>query len=910
MAHSEPKDSQPARTGARAFIHVDMDGLDAIFRAHNARWRGGPDAFYRSAVDHALAVFASCNVTATFFAIGQDVQDPSKRASLDAIVAAGHRIGSHSLTHAYLHRLPESDVVREVAESKARLEDALGVRVDGFRAPGYSITYRALEAARDAGYRYDSSAFPTYAFRTRLGLQRLHPEPFQLWADVPFFEVPLPAPAPFLPHWHPCYAFELGSWYFTRGLRGHFARYDHATILFHLTDFAEQQRLGAGYRIALFTNDRRSAATKRRFVDRLLRQIRQRAVVVSTEGFLADWPRSAPELNPRTILGIATTHETGACVVRDGVILSAISEERLSRIKLDNRYPPQDSIREAIRVAGVSPQEIDGVAVAGLQWRDLLPQTLASLTRDVKDFHAWNDYIPHGVRIAYRAFYLWRATRYGAIGDFLAREYGIRPKIWYVEHHEAHAACAYRTGPNDRALIVTADGVGDDVCITIARGERGLVRRLRTFFYPHSLGQFYTACTQVLGFRAGRHEGKITGLAGYGRPDATLQKRIEGTLFVDPEGGFRLHKKYYAEGFPRLRLRDLTDVLSGQFSMLKIDYRNYKPPLKRLLKGFSRENVAYAYQAVLERELVRLTRPFDDGEVPAVVLAGGVFANVKANMAISRAFPGSDVFIFPAMGDGGLCVGAALSVNAEPVRPCPPMYLGSGFGEDELLAALQAYESFVTFARPECLEEEVAECVQSSQIVARFDGRMEYGPRALGNRSILYHGADRSVNHWLNERLKRTEFMPFAPICRWEDAERYFVIRDGEKHACEYMTMVVRCTPEMERDCPAAVHVDGTARPQLLRREVNPGMYAILEAYRRRTGIGCMINTSFNMHEEPIVRSPQDAIRSFLQSRIHALVLGPFLVRLRAMSPEDRPLGGATCGTSPDALTPSAAPWQ
>lgn len=870
---------------ARAFVHVDMDGLDAIYRAHGSEWRGGEDRFYRSAVDGALAAFADHGITATFFAIAQDVADPTKRAALDSVVSAGHRIGSHSLHHPLLTTLSDAEVVKEVVDSKARLEDTLGVPVDGFRAPGYSIDYRGLVAAREAGYRYDSSVFPTYAFRTRLGIQRLHPEPFQLWPGTSFFEVPLPAPAPYMPPWHPCYAFELGAWYFRRGLKRHLAEFHYVTVLFHLTDFAERQRLGAGFRLGFYTNDGRSAAAKRRFVDGLLREVTRRAKVVSTESFLDGWPGSAPDLNPRTVLGIATTHETGACVVRDGVIASAINEERLSRVKLDNRYPPVRSIREAIRVAGVKPEEIDAVAVAGLHWRDLLPQSLASLKADIKDYHAINDYIPHFVRVAYRAFYLWRATRYGAVRKFLEREYGIRPKLWYVEHHEAHAACAYRTGPNHRALIVTADGVGDDVCLTISHGECGLIRRLRTYFYPHSLGQFYTACTQILGFRAGRHEGKITGLAGYGRPDPALQSRIEQTFFADGDGDFRLNKKYYAEGFPRPRLRDLTDALSGKFSVLHIDYRNYKPPLKRVLKGHPRENVAYAYQTLLERELVRLTRPHGGDDIPAVVLAGGVFANVKANMAISQAFPQSDVFVFPAMGDGGLCVGAALSVTAEPVRPCPPMYLGTGYSDEELTEALAAYESEVTYTRPECLADVVAQCVQDHQIVARFDGRMEYGPRALGNRSILYHGADRSVNQWLNERLRRTEFMPFAPICLWEDAERYFEVREGEKHACEYMTMVVRCTPEMERDCPAAVHVDGTARPQLLRREVNPGMYAILEAYRRRTGIGCMINTSFNMHEEPIVRSPHDALRSFLQSRIHALVLGPYLVRLRNAEP-------------------------
>jgi carbamoyltransferase len=863
----------------RAFVHVDMDGLDAIFAAHGMRWNGD-DHFYRTAVDGALASFAHHDIKATFFVISRDLDDPGKRSAIQSILDAGHRIASHSASHEVLYRASDAEVVHQVAASRAKLEDSLGVPVEGFRAPGYSVDWRTLRAAREAGYRYDSSAFHTFAHRSRLGLQRLHPEPFQVWPGVPFFEVPLPAPGPFLPPWHPCYAFEIGHWYFRRGLRQHLRTQNYVTVLFHLTDFAERQRLGSGWKIDLYTNNRRSLTAKRRFTDRVLQELVQQATVVTTEDLLAGWPQTAPELNPRTVLGIATTHEAGACIVRDGAIVSAISEERLTRTKLDNRYPPESSIREAIRLAGIPPREIDAVAIAGLNWKDQLAQTLASLRQDARDYHALNDYFPHLLRVAYRAFHLLRAARYDRISDFLAREYGIRPKLWFVEHHEAHAASAYRTGPADRALIVTADGVGDDVCLTVSRGEDGVIRRLRTFFYPHSLGQFYTACTQVLGFRAGRHEGKITGLAGYGSADPGLMQRVEGTLFADPGGGFRLNKKYYAEGFPRFRFRDIGDAVRGRLSALTIDYRNYKPPLRRLLRGYRREDVAAVYQTLLERELVRITAPFNE-PTPAVVLAGGVFANVKANMAISEAFPESDIFIFPAMGDGGLCVGAALSVTAEPVRPCPPMYLGTGYNDDEIVAELEQYSDRIAWSRPEDMAAQVAECIRDSQIVARFDGRMEFGPRALGNRSILYHGADRSVNQWLNHRLKRTEFMPFAPICLWEDAERYFHVRAGEKRACEYMTMVVRCTDEMLRDCPAAVHVDGTARPQLLRREVNPAMYDILAAYRRLTGIGCMINTSFNMHEEPIVRSPDDALRSFLESGVHALVLGPFMARLR-----------------------------
>jgi carbamoyltransferase len=205
------------------------------------------------------------------------------------------------------------------------------------------------------------------------------------------------------------------------------------------------------------------------------------------------------------------------------------------------------------------------------------------------------------------------------------------------------------------------------------------------------------------------------------------------------------------------------------------------------------------------------------------------------------------------------------------------MYLGTAYSEQEILRALEKFP-MVSAERPANMAEAVADALANGKIVARFDGPMEYGPRALGNRSILYHCGDKTVNDWLNHRLRRTEFMPFAPMCIWEDAGDYFDIRPGEKRACEFMTYVTPCTERMATTCPAAVHVDGTARPQLVRRDINEAMYAILQAYKARTGISCVINTSFNMHEEPIVRSPEDALTAFRQSELDYLVLGPFLV--------------------------------
>ncbi len=865
-----------------AFYQVDTDGLAAIYRGHGRVWEGR-DAFFLSGVDSSLGFFEEQGVKATYMVIAEDLEDKEKREALRSVVDAGHEVACHGYRHRYLNRIESGLKREEIVDAKAKIEDALGKSVRGFRAPGFSIDWESIELLHEAGYAYDSSVFPNFEFRERLALQRLFPDPFEILpggsdGEAGLMEFPLPSFGPWLPPFHPAYAFYLRRPYFRRALRSFAKRADHLTLLFHFTDFAEPQEEVTGLRLRAFTNGFFSAEQKRGFLTKLADDVREYYEVTTVEQFLDDGKHEAPRLRPRTILGVSTTHETGAAVVKDGRLLSAITEERMTRKKLDNRYPPEDSIREAIRVAGVEPGEIDAIAIAGLDWRELFPQSWKSLVDDIRDYQAFNDYFPHFVRILYRVFYFFRSTGYDKVAEFVHREYGVRPKLYFVEHHTAHAASAFRTDEVDEALLITADGVGDDVCITFSEGRGRTIRNLKRFFYPNSFGQFYTACTQVLGFKAGRHEGKITGLAGYGTRNEALLAKVEATFFE--EDGFRLGKRFYSEGFPRPRKGMLSEMRKGKPLLHAIEYRNYKAPLRRLLEGHSREDVAWAFQHLLEREMVRLAREISPGPIRNIGLAGGVFANVKLNMALSQELQPEHLYVFPAMGDGGLCAGAALEVAAAAPHPMPNAYLGTEFDADAIAETLERHPE-LEVGRPDDLAGFVARQLAAGKIVARADGGMEYGPRALGNRSILYQCDDPSVNDWLNSQLDRTEFMPFAPMCIYEDAEDYFLLRPGEKRACEFMTLVVNCTEKMKRECPAAVHVDGTARPQLVREDQNPGMYAILQAYKSLTGVSCTINTSFNMHEEPIVRTPEQAINAFQRSHLHWLVLGPFTVRMK-----------------------------
>ena len=354
--------------------------------------------------------------------------------------------------------------------------------------------------------------------------------------------------------------------------------------------------------------------------------------------------------------------------------------------------------------------------------------------------------------------------------------------------------------------------------------------------------------TSALGYHPDRHAGKIVGLAAYGDP--AILDEVVSHRFHNEGGGFRIDQ-------------------------------NLNPFFARhLAVNFPMVDVAAAWQFVLEKVAVRIVEHWA-GVLGCsnVVLSGGVTANVKMNQRIHEAEGIEGIFIYPNMGDGGCGSGIAMHQSWPGGEPTPfeTAYQGPEFTEDECLAAIKA--AGLEAERPDHMAAEVASLIHNGSVVARFDGRMEYGPRALGNRSILYHGREPEVNHWLNQRLGRTEFMPFAPVTLFEERHKCYRNLKGAEHTAEFMTITFDCTDFMKESCPAAVHVDGTARPQLIRREKNPVYYDIVAEYQKLSGIPCLINTSFNMHEEPIVCTPEDVVRAFLDGRLDVLSMGPFLIR-------------------------------
>ncbi len=866
-----------------AVLHVDLDGARHIY-AHRGWPDPGPrDPIFESGMRNLLAFLEENQQRATLFAIARDVDDPDRLQVLRAAVDAGHEIASHSLTHADFDPLGRADRHRELAESKQKLEQALGVAVRGFRAPSYQIDRESFELLAECGYAWDSSMFPRAAFARRMRVPSILPVPTRPLLDVPVLELPLPdyAPAPF--PFHPSYALLLGEPYFAWGLRRQRRRGAPLVLLFHLADFAEplERSLRHGLRSSVYTLSLLDAATKRRRCQRMLDRVREGFELTTTEQLVA---AAAARPGRRLVLGVSTSHETGSALYDGHRCLAAISEERLDRVKFSTKFPPKRSIRAVVDTAGVDPHDITDVVVAGLPAGRLAAALLRGQLADTLEFHGWIDYFPHFNKVLYRLFALYRALGYRSVSRFLAREYGIRPRLHFVVHHLCHAAAAYRTAPFEDAIVVTADGVGDDTSITVSEGHGDRLKLLQLTRYPHSLGQFYTACTQILGFRANRHEGKITGLSGFGNVDPDLYERVRGTIRSSGPD-FRLDKRFYSEGI--VRGLALGKIRRGEDLFDALQYRNYKTPLREVIEGHRREDVAAVFQTILEEELVALVRGFKEQTgLRHLCLAGGVFANVKANAALFGSLGFEKVYIFPHMGDGGLANGAALELLQARPESFNDVYWGPEYDDAQLEKALQdAAHSGVRYRRAEDLEREVAQLLVEMKVVARFNGRMEFGPRALGNRSILYSASQKEANNWLNKRLGRTEFMPFAPVALERAADKLFKDIGGVEHACKFMTIILDCTEFTIEKCPAIVHVDGTARPQLVNESINPSMTRILEHYEVLTGIPLLVNTSFNMHEEPIVCTPEDAIRAFLDSRLDYLALGPFIAWIDESAP-------------------------
>jgi len=558
------------------------------------------------------------------------------------------------------------------------------------------------------------------------------------------------------------------------------------------------------------------------------------------------------------ILGINDVghHNSAASIVIDGQLVASIEEERISRIKMDNAYPHQ-AIAEALAIAGVTAEQVDVVALAGLSRWDQKPYVdtlfkhmakVAKQEPDIKKFY-WNQQPARLTRL-----FKQRQKPAGVLADKPTQT---------VEHHLAHAASAYYASPfaDECVAVISLDGVGDFSWGSVWLGEHGKLQQIEYLPYLNSIGLLYSAVTIYLGFKATRHEGKVLGLAAFGNPEPLLSRLLAHTNQTDWENLFDAR-------LARIALQFAKEV--GQSA------------LRELCDGLSQEDVAAGIQAYTEQLICAwIQLQAQQLGVNKLAVAGGVFANVKLNQRLLALPEIDNIYVHPNMGDGGLATGAAYEVysrlqNGLTPKLQPHVYLGTEINRENALAALE--KSGLAYSEPENLSYRVAELLAAGKVVARAAGKMEYGPRALGNRTVMAACHDKSINQWLNEKFARTEFMPFAPVIIEEQAHAYFP--DWREHhvAARFMTLTYDASSVAQRNIPAAVHVDNTARPQVIRRVDNPAYYDIINDYYRLTGVASVINTSFNMHEEPIVRTAEEAIQAFQAAQLDALVLDGFLI--------------------------------
>jgi len=600
------------------------------------------------------------------------------------------------------------------------------------------------------------------------------------------------------------------------------------------------------------------------------------------------------------VLGISPLDKDATVsIVEDGRILYAAGEERFTRKKQQDGFP-ETAIKKALEYTGLTFDDIDLVSYPFLKSEDekklinqnlqdekdflssfesadlkpLIKSALKKVPQRAESIHGLdnpNEMMTKG--ILHNTFYrlsgaesvlsniasVKGSKQWASDAEVSFKEWeqdlekglekvGYKGQVKRMDHHLSHAANAFLTSGFEKALCITLDGYGSGLAGSVSEGVDGKIKRLHGVKFPNSLGSLYEHVTSSLGFKPGRHEGKIVGLASYGDPDIlsdVLLSRIE-----QKGGDFKI---------------------SGANSVFFSRY---------LASKFPKIDVAAAYQRVLEVVATNFVKYWvDKTGIDTVVLSGGVTANVKLNQRIFEVEGVKQIYVYPNMGDGGCGSGSALyhSWPGGTKETISNAYFGPDFSDEEIAKELD--NAGLPFEQPENYAEEVAKVIHAGKVVARFDGRMEYGPRSLGNRSILYHAREPEVNQWLNKRLGRTEFMPFAPVTLYEARERFYLNMKGAEHAAEFMTITFDCTDEMKKECPAAVHVDGTARPQLVKREENQGYYDIIKEYEKLSGVPCLINTSFNMHEEPIVCSPADAVRAFLDGKLDYLAIGSYFVK-------------------------------
>jgi len=573
----------------------------------------------------------------------------------------------------------------------------------------------------------------------------------------------------------------------------------------------------------------------------------------------------------------------------DGEIVAAAQEERFTRKKHDHRFPV-NAVSYCIQEAGISLEGISSVAFYDkpfLKFERLLETYLS--------------FAPSGLPSFLKAMPLWLKEKLWMEDRIRKLLKGYQGPVYFPEHHQSHAASAFFPSPFNHAAILTMDGVGEWTTTAWGIGKGNRINLEKEIHFPHSLGLLYTAFTSYTGFRVNSGEYKVMGLAPYGKP-RFVQTILDNIVDLKPDGSFRLNMKYfnYCQGLT---------MTSGKFHDLFGG-----PPRKPESSLTQRDmDLAASVQAVAEEVILRTGRHVrkQTGE-KKLVLAGGVALNCVANGKLLKDKVFEDIWIQPAAGDAGGALGAALFVwhqvldgkrEVDEINDLQKgSYLGPSWTDTEIKEFLEAGSFPYVEMDEDLLVDSVVESIDTGKVVGLFNGRMEFGPRALGNRSIVGDPRSTAMQSIMNLKIKNREsFRPFAPSVLLEDTEEYFdlqaaspymlLVAQVQQKRCKQMTEEQQQLFGIEKinvprsDIPAVTHIDYSARVQTVDGIYNPRYYSLLKSFKEKTGYGVLINTSFNVRGEPIVCSPQDAYLCFMRTEMDVLVLGNMLLKKQEQPP-------------------------
>ncbi|MBM4460188.1 MAG: hypothetical protein FJ011_20895 [Chloroflexi bacterium] len=571
------------------------------------------------------------------------------------------------------------------------------------------------------------------------------------------------------------------------------------------------------------------------------------------------------------ILGIHDSHNAAAALLEDGKLIAAVQEERLTREK--NQYGiPRLAIQDILAMTGLGLQDIDYFAFPSRYLTFTLAGNRDTLLRAFAEAH----YTPRwrlrtGALQTTAGRSLWERTHLAARQRVIAEAGFALNRVRLIDHHLAHAAAAYYGWGKleEPTLVLTVDASGDRLTATVNTAQRGQIRRIAAISDDDSLGYLYAIVTYLMGMMPVEHEYKLMGLAPYAG-DAPQVRKL-------------------ADAFARLYTFDRQNPLIWRRAAGVPPIQVATDQIKAILERQRFDHICGGLQLFFEEFLTRWVQNcVGHTGIRRVALSGGVFMNVKANMEILNLPEVEELFIFPSCGDESNAIGAAYAAYVEagsaeraPIAPLGPLYLGQELTDAQAQAALAAFKFSrpVTWTLHEDIEAHIATLLAEGHIVARAKGRMEFGARALGNRSILADPARPNVVRVINDMIKMRDFwMPFAPVVRAEGSETYML--KPKPMPAPYMIITFDVRPEKRGEMQAALHpYDWTARPQEIARDWNPDYWRILERFEALTGRGCLLNTSFNLHGYPIVYSAKDALEVFENSGLEYLALGNYMVR-------------------------------